>query len=535
MAKYRSKTNYAQIYSGDKKGYNLGLDAQIFLKREITPRLFNPPSVGTSGKSMSAVSASTDISAGTDNAFKIAVSGGVVVDVVLTQAGKTTGLLIAAEMELKINAALIAAGQDAQVWVNFNGAGPDQYTIWNQFTGLAATVVVTNASVNNIADQLKIGLANTGTESAGTDDTDFLLYTTGGINFNQPVESNMHRSGRFHTGIIRKKKVCEFDFDTYVNMSGAADASIDNAVQLLIESMMGKKTVNTGSDITFEQDLPVIFMSVAKISTIFGEYYTGGYVRQMNFSFPGDGPAKVKYQGKAADCSVAGIGKLSLAMSATATATLVTGESEHFTAGAYVMAVDADGRTILAGHDGSIKVVSYDDTLGTILLDTAITVPINGFIVPWNPGAVQATGRDAIFTDLVGSMKLNVADGVVDVTDIQLTMNNDHVDLDNRYGSDTNKGFVAGNRMTPELSVTFDLSNETFGKVIRSRSFAGFAPEIVLGAVGSGRYMKITAPKWIPSVPNLELPENGVTPITLVGNLFQSAPNAKDPIKVKFG
>lgn len=536
MAKYRSKTNYAQIWNSDKNGYNLGLDAAIYLKKETTARIFNPPSVGTQGKSLGAISASVDISAqATPATLKAAVSGGSIVIASFATAGLTAGVLIAAALETAINNALAADGQDHRVWVQYNGAGPDQYTVWNQSTGIAATVVITDGVTNNIADNLKLGVANSGTESVGTDDTDFLLYTTGAITFSQPVESNAHRSGRYHTGIIRKKKVCEFDFDTYVNMSGSAGDSIDNAVQLLIESMLGKKTVNVSSDITFEQDLPVNYMSMVKVSTIFGEYYTGGYVRQMNFSFPGDGPATIKYQGKASDAAIAGIGKLSAGMVAVTTAPIINGSTENFTVGAYVMAVDADGRTILAGHDGSLKVTAYDDTLNTLELNVAITAPINGFIVPWDPGAVQQTARDAIFTDLVGSMKLSVADAAVDVTDIQLTMNNDHIDLDNRFGSDANKGYVAGNRMTPEMSVTFDLSNETFGKVVRSRAFTGFSPELVLGAVGSSRYLKITAPKWIPAVPTIDVPENGTTPITLVGNLYQSAPGAKDPVKLKFG
>jgi hypothetical protein len=46
--------------------------------------------------------------------------------------------------------------------------------------------------------------------------------------------------------------------------------------------------------------------------------------------------------------------------------------------------------------------------------------------------------------------------------------------------------------------------------------------------------LKITAPKWIPSVPSIEVPENGVTPVTLEGNLYQSAAGANDAILVEF-
>ena len=533
MAKFRSKTNYAQVYSSDKQGYNLGLDGAIYIRQEATPRVLSLPRIGTQGKSTSAAAPSTDISAAASPAtLKLTLRGAAQVTASVTTAGLTTGTLIAAALETAFNTALAAAGQDGRVWVEFAGG---LYVVHDQSTGTASTVVIANGTSNNIADDLKLGLANSGVESTGTDDQDFLLYTTGGPSFSQPVESNQHRSGRFHTGIIRKKKVAEFDWDTLVNMSGSAGDSIDGAVQLLMEAMLGKKTVTSGQFIDFEQDLPVIYFSIVRVSTIFAEYFTGGYVRQMNLGFPGDGPATIKYQGKASDCYEAGIAQVNGAVSASTDVILNAGESKRYTASAPVMVVDTDGRTILYGADGGLTVASYDDALETIVLSAAVTIPDNAYVVPWDPGAVQQTARDAIYTDLVGSCKLTSSGSVVDVTDIQLTMNNDHVDLDNRFGSDANKGFVAGNRMTPELSITFDLSNETYGEIVRSREFAGFSPEIVLGNVSSGRYMKITAPKWIPAVPAKEVPENGTTPTTLVGNLFQSAPGARDPIKIRFG
>jgi hypothetical protein len=535
MAKFRSKTNYAQIYSGDKQGFNLGIDGAIYLKRETTPRVFNPPTIGTQGKSLGGVSASTDITAAaTPATLKATVSGGTQVTASIAVAGLNTGNLIAAALETAINSALAADGQDARVWVQFNGAGPDQYTVWNQSTGIAATVVIANGTSNNIADDLKLGTANGGTESAGTDDQDFLLYTTGGMTYNQPVESNAHRSGRFHTGIIRKKKVAEFDFSTYVNMSGSAGASIDTAVQLLIESALGRKT--TGATfIDFEQDLPIISMSMVRVSTIFGEYFTGGYVRDMELDFPGDGPATVKYSGKAAKSFIAGIGQLNGAVSGSTDVILNAGESERFEANGRVMMVGVDGRTITAGQDGSLYVVSVDDSLETVVLSAAVTVADDSYIVPWDPGAVGQTARDAIYTDLVGSAKLHSSLSAVDLTASNLKIANDHTDFDNRFGADANKGFAAAARMTATLSMTFDLSNETFGQVVRTREFSGFSPQIVLGDEASGRFLKITAPKWIPSVPNIEVPDSGVTTVTLEGTLYQSGTGKKDPLKLRYG
>lgn len=539
MAKYRSRTNYADIYTSDKQGYNLGVDGSIYLKRETTPRVFEKPAIGTQGKSLGAVSASDDISAhATPATLKVTLGyptgAGAQVTASIAVAGLTTGDLIAAALETAINSALAAAGQDGRVWVAFASGGPDQYTVWHQSTGDEATVVIANGTSNNIADDLNLGLANGGTETAGTDDADFFLYTTGSPTFEQPIESNQHRSGRFHTGIVRKKKVATFDLSTYVNMSGSAGDSIDNAVQLIIENCLGTKTVNAGVSIDFDQGLPNFYMSMVRVSTIFGEYYTGAYTREMELDFPGAAAATVKYTGKQSDCAIAGIGKTSSAVVASVTIPLEDGETERYTVGGRVMGVSTDGRTILYGVDGSIKVDAYDDTANTLTLNTAVSQPDDSYVVPWDPGAVGQTARDAIYTDLLGYAKLNAGASAVDLTSFKLSIKNDDTDLDNRFGADANKGRISGNRLTAEMSMGFDLSNETLGSVIRTRNFAGFAPEIVLGSTTSGRYLKITAPKWIPAVPQIPVPENGPTPMTLVGTLYQSAPGTKDPFRLSY-
>lgn len=536
MSKYRSRNNFAQVYAGDKRGYNLGLDGAIYIREESTPRVFNAPRVGTQGKSLSDVSASTDITAAaTPATLKAVVSGGAIVTASIAVAGLNTGTLIAAALETALNTALAAAGQDSRVWASFNGAGPDQYTVWDQFTGLTSAVVITNGVTNNIADELKLGVANGGTESVGTDDQDFLLYTTGGITFSQPVESNLHRSGRFHTGVIKKKKVTEFDFDTYINMSGSAGASIDTSVQLLLEMLLGTKTTNAGVSIDFTQGLPNKYCSAVRVSTIFGEYVNGMYLKQATIALPGDGPGTIKYQGKGAETVISGLAQVNGAVAASTAVIVNNGEAEFYENGGYVMAVHPDGRTILAGVDGSLRVNGDPNlTTHTVTLNTAVTIPDDGFLVPWDPGAVQQTGRDAVFTDLVGSMKLDSAGSAVDVTNIELSINNDHVDFDNRFGKDANAGYAAGNRCTMTLSVTFDLSNETMGKVVQTRKFTGLRPEVVIGDPATGRALTITGTNWIPSVPTIEVPENGTTPVTLEGVLYQSAPGTKDPTRLRF-
>lgn len=530
--KHRSKVNYAAIIAGNQEGFNLGIDNFLFVRKEAVERVFNAPRVGTQGSSTGDAAASTDISAGTDNAFNIAVNGQPAVAVTLTVVGKNTGDLIAAELETKINAALAAAGYDDRVWVEYDNSD-DHYVVHSQSTGTSSTVVVTDALADNVADDLKLGVANGGTEAAGTNDQDFLLHTAGGAKLDQAIESNPHRSGRFHVGVIKKKKVVDFDLDTMINMSGNAGDSIDTAMRLLLESIFGTETVVPNTSIKYTQGLPNFTFSMVKVSTVFAEYFTGMYCKDMTLTVPGEAPGTKKFVGFGSAGAIAGIGKIDGAVVGSTDVVLSNvayKHAERFTANARVMVVAPDGRTITAGADGSIYVVSISLPTDTLVLSSAVDAEDLGFIVPWHPGAVQQTARDAIYTDLEGSMKFKSSGNTVCATNITLAITNDHIDRNNCFGTDVNQGFVAGNRCTMTLTATLDLSSANLGDLIQAREFGGFDPELIIGDAASGRYLKITAPKWIVSVPPIDLPENGTTPVTFEGILYQSAPGEQDTI-----
>ena len=534
--KYRSLIDFGAVLAGNREGINLGLDGSIFIRKEAVERVFEKPRIGTQGSSIGAAAASIDISAGSDDSLDIAVDGGAVVTAQLTGlAGLNTGALIEAELESAINAALIADGQDSRVWVMYDN-GDDHYEVYSQKTGLTSSVVITDAGLNNVADDLKLGLLNGGSEAVGTDDQDFFLYTTGGINFSQPVESNPHRTGRFHSDVIKSKKVVEFDMDAMLNMQGNAGDSLDNAIRVLYESMTGKETVVASTSIDYEQDLPNFTFSVVKASTIFAEYFDGCYVKDYTLTAPGDAPVTQKFTGMGSDGSIAGIGQLDGAVVSSAIVTLVSAPYKHaerFTVGAKVMAVDTDGRTILYGADGSLSVSSVDLVLNQITLSAPIDLSDAAYIVFWHPGAMQQTGRDNIYTDLEGSFKFTSSGNEVCATNIELSLVNDHQDLNNCFGDDANKGFAAANRATWSLSVTLDLSGENIGDLIQSRNFGGLDGDLIIGDI-AGRHLVVDFRKWIVSVPTIDLPENGTTPVTFEGNLYQSSPGSRDPIKLSF-
>lgn len=540
MAKYRSKNNYAQIYGGDHQGFNTGLEGFLYVRKETTPRQFIAPRIGTQGKSTSGSSPSTDISAGPGTTFQAAVHGGTALPVVLTVAGLTSGTLIAAAIESGINAALAAVSSDHRVWAEFNGG---LYIVHDQETGSSSAVVITDGASNDVAAALKLGTPNTGVEVVGTNDSDYLLMTTGGPKYSQAIKPNEHRSGRFVTGIVKSKKMAEFDFDTYINMGGTAGASIDNAIALLFENVFGNKVVNAGVSIDYTQGLPNFTFSMVRVSTVFGEYYTGGYTKGMELKFPGNGPATNKFTGKLAQASISGLAKVNGIVSASPAVVLATTEAQRFSDISYaadgttivstpiVMAIDPDGRTILAGADGSLSLIGNDHSTDTLTLNASISIPDGGYIVPFDPGAVQKTAIDNIFTDLHGTFQFDPSLPAVDVTDITLSYQNNHNDLDDRFGRDTNVGFIAGNRAEIKLTVKFDLSaGDTLAPVIQTRGFAGFKPKLILGDGTTTRKLVINGVKWIVSVPVIDVPQNGPTPVTLEGVLYQSAPGAQDPI-----
>ena len=133
----------------------------------ITPRQSGTSVTGlytetTYGYTQSATTPSTDISGGTDNQFYIQADQESTPRLVtLTQAGKKTGTLIAAEMQTKIQA---LGGIYARITAVYQTG---LYYIVSGFNGANSKIRITNAATNNVADNLKIGTTNGGTNTDG--------------------------------------------------------------------------------------------------------------------------------------------------------------------------------------------------------------------------------------------------------------------------------------------------------------------------------------------------------------------------------
>lgn len=113
--------------------------------------------------SVSAAAPATDLTALTTPSFKVSVDGGAVQAVTLTAASCDTGAHTATEIQTKLQA---LGGAYASVTCAYTTV----YTITSATKGTASHVIITNADANNCADELKLGAANGGTETAGTGD-----------------------------------------------------------------------------------------------------------------------------------------------------------------------------------------------------------------------------------------------------------------------------------------------------------------------------------------------------------------------------
>jgi len=110
---------------------------------------------------------SVDISGGTDTSFRIQADSETSSSLItLTVAGLDSGATIAAAMQVAIRA---LGGAYSAVTVTYEGSPiTDYYLITSGITGAASAITITDATTANLADDLKIGVANGGASTAGT-------------------------------------------------------------------------------------------------------------------------------------------------------------------------------------------------------------------------------------------------------------------------------------------------------------------------------------------------------------------------------
>lgn len=124
---------------------------------------------GTPGYSLSEVRPDIDMAGSGDVNLNIDVDGSGATPVAFAWAGCDSGWTIAAEMQLKIQA---LGGPFAAVTVEYlpDAGVNDRYLITSGSVGPGSAVIITDAGANNCADDLNLGIANSGTEVVGLDE-----------------------------------------------------------------------------------------------------------------------------------------------------------------------------------------------------------------------------------------------------------------------------------------------------------------------------------------------------------------------------
>lgn len=130
----------------------------------------------TAGNHVGAVGASIDMSAVAEDKFNISVDGGAPVEVECDFIGETcdTGNKIATEMQTKIQAAL----GGVLVTVAFSAVGGNHYVITSPTLGKNSAIEITPADDHDCTEELFLGTANGGVDTAGTGDVADLSAVT---------------------------------------------------------------------------------------------------------------------------------------------------------------------------------------------------------------------------------------------------------------------------------------------------------------------------------------------------------------------
>jgi hypothetical protein len=373
--------------------------------------------------------------------------------------------------------------------------------------------------------------------------TDFLFTLPGGqISFSQPFESSMQRSGRHHTSIIKKKKECSWNFNTYFNidegLGSASSAEIDTPVRQLFKSLFGKEVTSSGAVYT-TAETPDETFTIFEVGDKWCRQTRGCFVMGGTINLPGDGEATVEWTGNGSEAFLIGIGKSILDNNGGNTVTVGTGEGKRFKVGGLVMLVEADGTTrsadTVAGSARVITGISGDViTLNGAVLADADGSGLGAEIYLCYYEAATKTAINNPVTGLVGSMSFADLTGQC-FRSAKISVQNDHELANYCYGTDALAApfFVPANRVTAEVTVEMNMNDKVLAFFNEVQSFDAKDFTAILGDA-AGRHMVVTCPNIFFSVPTVATPDSGSIPVAFTGNAYQTAIDAADEITVSF-
>lgn len=378
-------------------------------------------------------------------------------------------------------------------------------------------------------------------QAAPATGADFLFTLGGGgVNFAQPYESSPHRSGRHNNNIIKQKTTTEWSLSTLLNIkqSVAYGLSIDTAVKMLWEAMLGKFT-DTGSALKYDSgnDPSVTFTLFENLDHM-AKQAVGCFVNEVAVQLPGDGMSKLDWKGNGKTVYHAGIGKSTVANAAN-DVTLQPGEARRFDVGALVMLVKGDGTTRSSDTATPRTVTASDHTLDKVTLSGAALTDADGtvgggvFLTYWEP--LTPTGIDEPQTGLQGSVTIANLPTLSCVRSAALTLTNNHELVSYCFGTDGLSGplFVPGGRLEAKLTMELNLNAPLVEFMQRIREFEAQAVTLVCGPA-AGRRFEIAVPRVIYMVPSISVPDTGSIPVSFEGTCLQSALDAADEVTISY-
>lgn len=382
-----------------------------------------------------------------------------------------------------------------------------------------------------------------GTLAAPTGADFFYTLQGGTVTAAQGKITNPSRSGRHHTGIIREKKTVEWSLPMYINVDTAVAAGateVDAAVQLLWQSLLGKKTVSSG--VLFDpSETPDITFSLFQCGDLWSEQVAGCFCMGCEVSLPGDGQSQLTFSGNAKSRLLVGIAKSVTDNDTGNDITVAAGETDRIPVGAKVMIIEANGTTRSADTpDGSPRTVTAVDSItNKVTVDGAVLADADGSSTPiylcyYEPATPVAINDPQ--TGLVGSVAIDNLPSLSCARSVTLSLANNHELVNYCFGTDVLSGklFVPGARLDATLSIELNLDANVVEYLNQLNNFVANAVTLIVGDSGD-RHFKIVLPKVIFNVPALSVPESGSIPVTLEeGMCLQSSLDAGDEVQVKY-
>jgi hypothetical protein len=374
---------------------------------------------------------------------------------------------------------------------------------------------------------------------------DYILQLAGGAGtFNRPFEASPVRSGRHNVTGIEKKDVTEWNYPFYfmidTSLGGASDAEIDPAARVLFHSALGKEYSIANGDANLAYDsstAPFITFTLFENGDIWAKQMPGAFVNNMVMNFPGDGEATYEPSGQAKTLYYVGIARSIVDNNGGNTITVDAGDESAIPVGAVVMIIEADGTTRSADTpDGSPRIVT-DVTGSVITVDGAVLADADGsggeiFLCYYEPEAPVAI-NDPI-TGLVGSITIA---GLTNqcIRNSIINIENNHEMINYCFGERGLSGplFAPTSRVNINVTNEINLNAEVLKLLNTARDFSGIAVDLILGDILS-RYMEINMPKWTPSIPVIDVPDEGTIPVSFEGMAYATTETSADEILISF-